>query len=147
VKPCKARRSLKSRLWLVTALGIVGGIAGALNTGCNKLDTSAISTSGQSAPQVSPTVIAASASLGKRVSKALIAEPKLQGASITVGVSNLDKTVYLSGSVKQAMQEKLALKIAQSVAKDAKIVSQLTVSAPKVKKSQPAKGEAAVKKR
>ena len=86
-------------------------------------------------PEVSREVIASNASLGQEISEALSREPKLQGSSIGVSISNLNGNVALIGTVEQAAQEKLALQIAEKLAKkktkDAKVVSQLVVQAPK----------------
>ena len=58
---------------------------------------------------------------------ALSSEPRLKGSNIMVSVSNLDRTVSLSGMVKQKAQEQLALQIAKKQAKEVKVVSQLTI--------------------
>ncbi len=85
-------------------------------------------------PKVSQAVIASSASLGREISEALSREPKLRSSSIGVSVSNLNGSVTLMGTVEQVAQEKLALQIAEKLAKkktkDVKVISQLAVQAP-----------------
>lgn len=75
----------------------------------------------------------------------LAREPKLKGANIIVGVSNLDGSVSLSGSVASSGQEKLAMRLAQGHAKNAKIVNQLRVQRSEAvvnkKKQLPAPGK------
>ncbi len=84
--------------------------------------------------RVKPAVIASSASLGTEITLALSGEPKLKGSNISVSVSNLNGSVALIGNVKGSAQEKLALQIAERLAKkkakDAKVVSQLSIQAP-----------------
>jgi osmotically-inducible protein OsmY len=86
-------------------------------------------------PEVKPGVVTSNASLGREISEALSREPKLQGSSIGVSISNLNGSVTLTGKVEQAAQEKLALQIAEKLAKkktkDAKIISQLNIQGPK----------------
>lgn len=103
----------------------VGLMIGTCCAGC-KHDTGAVVSSVPSSP-ISPVVVAASGTLGSRISDLLARAPGLKGAKISVSVSNLDKAVVLSGTIAEAAQEKLAMRIAQTEAKSGKVVSQLKV--------------------
>jgi hypothetical protein len=56
-----------------------------------------------------------------------MSETRLKDAVISVGVSNLDGSVTLSGTVSRAEQIPLAVQKAQSIAGKAKVVSHLSV--------------------
>ena len=122
-------------------LGVLGAVfVGVCCIGCNRNRIADVD--GGQSTKVTPTEVAASATLGARISTVLSRDPRLKDASITVGVSNLDGSVTLSGSARDLVQENLALRIARNQAKDAKITSRLSLqnSRPSVnKKVQPQK--------
>jgi osmotically-inducible protein OsmY len=114
---------MQNGFWISGVMVALAGIAVMpVGTGCRFL-----SQSNSSVPesQVSPTVVASSATLGSKVTAALANEPKLKGSNIVVSVSNLDGTVVLSGTVAQRSQEKRVIEIAKKQAKGAKVVSQI----------------------